>query len=891
MHVVELRLRGQLTEEIQVTLEWRPEHSFQTQGTLLGSLPPNPHLSTLYGDWHQHYRELGDVTRLEIDATSEPRFDLRRRKHHAKQQCDAAAQRLEDHFRQWLHTSDGFQRITRQLSELYGAAENIRLLIRADDSELQRLPWHLWSELERHDRPIPMALSSIEYKRGQSNALTSPVRVLAILGSSLDLDLTPDLATLNRIANIELTLLEQPSRRQVAESLLSEKGWDILFFAGHSSTEDGRGILSINETDRLTSKELHHHLSVAAAQGLKICIFNSCDGFGLARHLFELKIPYVIYMKEPVPDPVAHHFFQQFIKHFAEENHSLHSAVWAARHELEALQDRFPYATWLPTLHQQPQADALWWPQFDPVPRKPVKRVPFRFRYWILLATPLGILLTLQFLSHLSGTPPQSKNASTSQESLGDNISTGEEVLGASPIHKIKAVNFLRQKKYKDGIKKLLESWQDDGKDPETLIYLNNALLDAYQIKHHTIAVSVPFLYDRSTNQISSHDLADRVLQGVAQAQTEANLNLGESSIASSSLGRLPNLLNLLSSNSIEEKVGLKVVIADDRNVVVQAPKQANLLASNSKIMGVVGHYASDMSEPTIPIYRKNRMPVISPGSTAKDLTELGAGYFFRTVPITTVEAKSVANYLLSINKKKVMVYYNPQSPFTHSFWDDFKDIYEKKGGKIVKQVQQGDSISDLASLKFDPNRAISALARYGNSSEMGILLIPDGEVSPAQEHAFDLLAANAGRYAIVGAWGMDNPKTLDVLSETRSTSLVVSVPWHHTTSPSRDFPNQTEQLWGQTVRGQTALAYDATRALIAALRAQSQPSRQGTRDALADPKFKVEGATGQIAFERNGDRKSHPQVLIRAFNCPSQHSQVIFKPIDYRCPSPGTPD
>ncbi|MGF1602445.1 MAG: ABC transporter substrate-binding protein [Thermosynechococcaceae cyanobacterium] len=858
MHVVVFRLRGPVSAGVQVTLEWRPDHSFQTQGTLLGSLTPNTEITSLYAGWRRHYCDLGEATRLEYEASSEQRLDLRRKKQHAKQQCDQAARQLEDNFKQWLNTSSDFQRIARQLSAIYGFSERVRLLIRTDDPELQRLPWHLWEELQR--RPTPISLGSLEHEQGQVSPLASPVRVLAIFGCDRNINLTPDLTTLNNIAKIDLTTLLQPQRHEVTQALRQEQGWDIIFFAGHSKTEDQQGILSINEADSLTSKDLHQHLKIAAANGLKICIFNSCDGLGLARHLSDLKIPYVIYMREPVPDQVAHRFFQSFIQHFSTQSCSIHDAVLAAQHDLEAIQDRFPYATWLPTLFQQPHAGALYWPQPQPKRKSLMLRPPMIAL--ILLAIATGTFMVAK--NHQ--TPP----VQSVLVELGDSISTGEEILGSRPVPKVDAASAIAKLDYDSGVQSLLETWKTDGTDPETLIYLNNAIIDANQIRHNTIAVTVPFSKD--------NELAYRLLKGVAQAQTEANLKVGK---LSSRLG-----VSFLTPNQIGPHIGLKVMIAndkyvpgngevaDEKNVAKQAIVIAERLSKDREILGVVGHYASDMSEPTISIYKQHQLAMISPGSTATNITKGKEGYFFRPVPITKVEAQSVADYLIKKGKRKVMIYFNLASPFTYSFRNDFKAIYAKNG-RIVESFE-------FASAEFDPKLAIAALKALSDPSETAFLLVPDGEVSMAQENAFKLIEANAGQYPIVGSWGMDHPKTLEMFKKYPS-SLVVSVPWHHSTSPNSDFSKQSKQLWNQTVRGQTALAYDATRAFIEAFRRQKTPSRQGTRDVLADPSFKTQGATGTIAFDEKGDRKFPPQTLIKAVQC---GSNIEFISISRTCPA-----
>jgi branched-chain amino acid transport system substrate-binding protein len=59
--------------------------------------------------------------------------------------------------------------------------------------------------------------------------------------------------------------------------------------------------------------------------------------------------------------------------------------------------------------------------------------------------------------------------------------------------------------------------------------------------------------------------------------------------------------------------------------------------------------------------------------------------------------------------------------------------------------------------------------------------------------------------------------------------------------------------MWGGDVNWRTAMAYDATNAIIQGLK--QAKTRQGLQAALADSRFAVNGATGQFGFE-HGDRQ-----------------------------------
>ena len=85
---------------------------------------------------------------------------------------------------------------------------------------------------------------------------------------------------------------------------------------------------------------------------------------------------------------------------------------------------------------------------------------------------------------------------------------------------------------------------------------------------------------------------------------------------------------------------------------------------------------------------------------------------------------------------------------------------------------------------------------------------------------------------------------------------------WHAEDSPNLEFSKQAYDVWQEHVNWRTALAYDATRALIAALANKSPADRSSVQQALADDKFETRGATGRISFQDNGDREEQMVIL-----------------------------
>jgi eukaryotic-like serine/threonine-protein kinase len=456
-----------------------------------------------------------------------------------------------------------------------------------------------------------------------------------------------------------------------------------------------------------------------------------------------------------------------------------------------------------------------------------------------------------------------------------DRVSAGEElIVQAQPFwSKQRAIKEFADGNYSEALKLFKQSWrQEKRKDPETLIYMNNALLMATKAEYYTIAIVVPTR--RNTDgSIVNANLAEELLRGVAQAQTEVNLSLLTTNDSNKDFADR----EFLELKQIKKGKGLRVLIADDLNIESEAVKRANSLVAQPDILAVLGHYTSEMTLATIDIYNTNKLVAISPGSTTEELTRKPRKFFFRTAPTTSVEAESLVNYLLKVGQKEVVGFYNPHSPFTASLWEEFTRILQAKGGRSIII----NEFYDLSKNDFNPEKAIKAVDQTGKNA---MALIPDGQVTNSLQNAIEMIKANQDRHWIVGPWTLYDQKVLEAAKQLKSIKkIAISTPWHPLTSFDKKFPENAEKLWGGLVNSRSALTYDAARTLIKSLEMQPQPTREGMQKSLADPNFKAEGATGIIEFElNNGNRKNPAKVLVHIVPCSRKKFGLTFVPIEF---------
>ncbi|TAG63155.1 MAG: hypothetical protein EAZ28_01525 [Oscillatoriales cyanobacterium] len=173
----------------------------------------------------------------------------------------------------WLNSGDSlFQSVRDKLLQVLSAEKgNVRLMIQTDDIYFWGLPWHLWDKLD--ELKIEPSFSRLTNTLGNYQPTNSKnkVRILVVLGGHTDINLQADLeywkSLIERDAEIEAVtipiiwlLLRQYNcmagilflrksliaiRSTQLNEQLWKRNWDILFFAGHSSSNSDYSLLSV----------------------------------------------------------------------------------------------------------------------------------------------------------------------------------------------------------------------------------------------------------------------------------------------------------------------------------------------------------------------------------------------------------------------------------------------------------------------------------------------------------------------------------------------------------------------------------------------------------------------------------------------------------------------
>lgn len=440
------------------------------------------------------------------------------------------------------------------------------------------------------------------------------------------------------------------------------------------------------------------------------------------------------------------------------------------------------------------------------------------------------------FLTHKTIDSSWETNQSNSRSvinSTSDRISIGDKILVTADATSAKkaGIRAFFSNDYKTAIANFKSSLKQRPNNPETSIYLNNARWAGK--KALKITVSVPIG--------SNLNVAQEILRGVAQAQDEVNRNGG--------INGTP----------------VRIAIANDENNPEIAKEISSYLVKDEQTLAVIGHNASDASLAAAPIYQQGKLVMITPTSSAMELTGFG-NYIFRTMLNQHLVAKNLAEYIVKRDRKtKIAVCFDPKSAENQLFRDIFISAVMAEGGKVVSTV------CDFSAPNFNPNTVVAQAIAEGAE---GLLLNPHID---RFDPALAVARANQGRLTLYSTSTMYTFKTLQG-GQTDVNGLVLAVAWHPQTNSSKAFAARARQYWGGTVNWRTAMAYDAAQAIVTGLRQKNTYTREGLQQALHSPGFQSQGAGGEIEFLPSGDRLGK-SVLIQVRPSASGYDFVPVQP------------
>jgi branched-chain amino acid transport system substrate-binding protein len=278
----------------------------------------------------------------------------------------------------------------------------------------------------------------------------------------------------------------------------------------------------------------------------------------------------------------------------------------------------------------------------------------------------------------------------------------------------------------------------------------------------------------------------------------------------------------------------------------------AEKLCNDPLIVGLVGYMCSGGSKPASDIHNKYKVVMISPSSTALELTTRGIPIFFRTCWNDKIQARRAASFAHSHKWTKVAVIHD-KSDYGQSLGEDFAERIRQQNGKILafEGITRGDKDFSPVLTKIKPLNP--QLIYYGGMAAEGVLV------------ARQMKRVGLRKTHFMSDDGCYTEKDFIQAGGKATNGCYVT----YARQPDPDWIKNFEAKYGprQTFSPQ---AYDAANILMLAVEkaAQKQPDgsliigKKALRNAVADTKYN--GITGEISFDPYGDRTGSVVVIYK---------------------------
>jgi len=278
----------------------------------------------------------------------------------------------------------------------------------------------------------------------------------------------------------------------------------------------------------------------------------------------------------------------------------------------------------------------------------------------------------------------------------------------------------------------------------------------------------------------------------------------------------------------------------------------AEKLCNDPLVVGLVGYMCSGGSKPASDIHNKYKVVMISPSSTALELTARNIPVFFRTCWNDKIQAKRAAAFAISRKWLNVALIHD-KSDYGQSLAEDFSENIRKKGGKILafEGITRGEKDFSPVLTKIKPFKP--QLIYYGGMAAEGVLIVRQ------------LKRAGLRKVRFMSDDGCYTEKDFIQAGGKAAIGSYVT----YAKEPDPVWVKKFEERYGakQTFSPQ---AYDAANILMTAVEKVAKKQADGSlviekkelRDAVADIDYN--GITGKINFDAYGDRTGSVVVIYK---------------------------
>jgi branched-chain amino acid transport system substrate-binding protein len=289
----------------------------------------------------------------------------------------------------------------------------------------------------------------------------------------------------------------------------------------------------------------------------------------------------------------------------------------------------------------------------------------------------------------------------------------------------------------------------------------------------------------------------------------------------------------------------IKVLYEDDKSNPQETNSKVLQLITRDKVVALLGEVASSRSTIGGIVANKYKIPMITPSSTAPEVTQIGP-FVFRVCFTDDIQGQMGAEFIVKkMGKKRIGLLYASDDVYSSGLAQQFRDAAKKLGGDVV-----------IAKSFLHTETNFTTYINEIRDAKPELIYAPIyyNAMVPIARQA---KAARVPGSMFVGGDGWDAETLLTDAGEEMEGAFFTNhyapdVPWPN----SQRFLKDYKERFKHDPSSLSALGYDSALLLFDAIGRAKADTPEAIRDAIAETKNFV-GATGTVTMDaqRNADK------------------------------------
>lgn len=301
-------------------------------------------------------------------------------------------------------------------------------------------------------------------------------------------------------------------------------------------------------------------------------------------------------------------------------------------------------------------------------------------------------------------------------------------------------------------------------------------------------------------------------------------------------------------SEAVKAKnITFEIKAEDDAADPKQAVNVANALAADAGVVALVGHFNSGCSIPASPVYNEAGMAMVTVSSNPQ-LTAQGYKVVNRIVAKDDAQGGFAGTLATDMGFKKVALI-DDATPYGQGLATEFKTAFTAAGGEVVSEDRVQPKEVDFSALVTKIKKSGPDAVYYAGAHTEGSLITKQ-------------MSESGLEIPVIGGDMLFTPEYIKIAgADNAEGDIATSLGLPLEQQPKgAEFLERYQAKFGAAPEAYDSYAYDAANVIIAAV-LEAGADRAAVASAIRAGS--IDGVTGTVAFDENGDNK---QQIISAY-------------------------